>query len=95
MNSLIIVGVMVAMILANVNQLTKVTVETGVGNDVFKVVVTLFGITNSTKDITTLVNVKDETKVKLFNAENPEREDKDTISNTMTFPNLQVNDVDP
>lgn len=88
MNSLIIVGVMVAMILANVNQLTKVTAETGVGNDVFKVVVTLFGITNSTKDITTLVNVKDETKVKLFNAENPERKDKDTISYTMTFPNL-------
>jgi len=64
---------MVAMIMANVNQLTKVTAETGVGNDVFKVVVTLFGITNSTKDITTLVNVKDETKVKLFNAEKPER----------------------
>lgn len=41
---------------------------------------TLFGITNSTKDITTLVNVKDETKVKLFNAENPEREHKETIS---------------
>lgn len=95
MNSLIILGVMVAMIMANVNQRTKVTAETGVGNDVFKVVVTLFGIANSTKDITTLVNVKDESKVKLFNAENPEREDKDTISYTMTFPNLQVNEGDP
>lgn len=38
MNSLIFLGVMVAMIMANVNQLTKVTAETGVGNDVFKVV---------------------------------------------------------
>lgn len=63
----------------------KVTAETGVGNDVFKVVVILFGITNSIKDITTLVNVKDESKVKVFNADKPEREDKDTITYTTTF----------
>jgi hypothetical protein len=49
-----------------------VAAETGIGNDVFKVTVTLFEITNSTKDITTIVNVKDETKIKVFNAENPE-----------------------
>jgi hypothetical protein len=95
MNSIIVVGFVFAMVLANVSQLSKVTAETGVGKDVFKVTVTLFGITNSTKDITTLVNVKDETKVKLFNAENPERQNNDTISYTMTFPDLQVDDGDP
>jgi hypothetical protein len=72
-----------------------VTAETGIGNDVFKVTVTLFGITNSTKDITTLVNVKDETKVKVFNAENPEGLDNATVSYVMTFPNMQVNAGEP
>ena len=95
MNSIIVVGLVFAMILANVSQLSKVTAETGVGKDVFKVTVTLFGITNSTKDITTLVNVKDQTKVKLFNAENPEREVNDTVSYVITFPDLEVNDGEP
>lgn len=36
------------MILPNVIQLDKVAAETGIGNDVFKVTVTLFEITNST-----------------------------------------------
>jgi hypothetical protein len=75
--------------------LAKATAETGVGKDVFKVIVTLFGITNSTKDITTIVNVKDQTKVKVFNAENPESEVEDKVSYTMTFPNLTVDDGDP
>jgi hypothetical protein len=44
------------------------------------VVVSLFGITNSTKDIVTLVNVKDQIKIKLFNAENPETEGEDKVS---------------
>ena len=42
-------------VLANANLLAKVTAETGVAKDVFKVIVTLFNITNSTKDITTMV----------------------------------------
>lgn len=95
MNRIIVMCLVFALILANVSHTVKVSAETGVGKDVFKVVVTLFGITNSTKDITTLVNVKDQTKVKVFNAENPESEVNDTISYTMTFPDLQVNDGDP
>jgi hypothetical protein len=51
-----------------------VEAETGVGKDVFKVVVSLFGISNSTKDIVTIVNVDDQTKVKEYNAEDPENE---------------------
>lgn len=92
---MIIVCLVFAMDLANVSQLYKVTAETGIGNDVFKVTVTLFDITNSTKDITTLVNVKDETKVKVYNAENPEGRENNTVSYVMTFPNLQVNDGEP
>ena len=95
MNLIIVVHLVFALIWGNVSQLEKVTAETGIGKDVFKVTVTLFGITNSTKDISTLVNVKDQTKIKLFNAENPEGEDNDTVSYTMTFPDLQVNDGEP
>lgn len=93
--NLIIVVLVSVIILANVSQLGKVAAETGIGNDVFKVTVTLFGITNSTKDITTIVNVKDETKVKVFNAENPEGLDNATVSYVMTFPNMEVNAGEP
>jgi hypothetical protein len=93
--STIITSLIVAIFFTNVGAFAKVTAESGVGKDVFKVIVTLFGITNSTKDITTLVNVKDQTKVKVFNAENPETEGQDKESYTITFPNTTVNDGEP
>lgn len=92
---MIVTSFIFTIVLVNANLLAKATAETGVGKDVFKVIVTLFGITNSTKDITTIVNVKDQTKVKVFNAENPESEVEDKVSYTMTFPNLTVDDGDP
>ena len=61
----------------------------------FKVVVSLFGISNSTKDVLTLVNVKDQTKIKLFNAEDPENQGQDKVSYTMTFPGEEVPDSEP
>ena len=93
--TMIVTGFIFTIVLVNANLLAKATGETGVGKDVFKVIVTLFDITNSTKDITTIVNVKDQTKVKVFNAENPESEVEDKVSYTMTFPNLTVDDGDP
>jgi hypothetical protein len=95
MNSMIITSLIILIVFTSVSLLTKVTAESGIGKDVFKVVVSLFGITNSTKDITTLVNVKDETKVKMFNAENPESQNEDKVSYTITFPNLKVDDGEP
>jgi hypothetical protein len=97
--SIIVTSLILAVLFTNLPLFSKAGAETGVGKDVFKVIVTLFDITNSTKDITTLVNVKDETKVKVFNAENPEKnpqmEDQDKISYTITFPNLTVDDGEP
>jgi hypothetical protein len=95
MKSMIVTGIILTVVLANVNLMDKVTAETGAGKDVFKVVVTLFGLTNSTKDIATIVNVKDQTKLKLFNAENPEGQAQDKVSYTITFPNVTVNEGDP
>jgi hypothetical protein len=94
MKSAIITSLIVAMIFTNVSLNAKVLAESGVGKEVFKVVVSLFGITNSTKDIVTLVNVKDQTKIKMFNAENPETEE-DKVSFVMTFQNLSVDDGEP
>jgi hypothetical protein len=71
---------------------TRVEAETGIGKDLFKVIVTLFGMSNSTKDIVTLVNVDDQTKVKLYDAEDPETGGLDRVSYTITFPNLAVED---
>lgn len=92
---MMVTSFIITIVLVNPNLLAKATAETGVGKDVFKVIVTLFDITNSTKDIITIVNVKDQTKVKVFNAENPESEVEDKVSYTMTFPNLTVEDGDP
>ena len=95
MKTVIVASLILAISLANVSMFGKAVAETGVGKDVFKVIVTLFDITNSTKDITTIVNVKDQTKVKVFNAENPDTEDQDKVSYTITFPNLTVDDGEP
>jgi hypothetical protein len=92
MKSILLASLIATILFANISLFSKVTAESGIGKDVFKVVVTLFGITNSTKDIMTLVNVKDQTKVEMFNAENPEGQAQDMVSYTMTFPNLAVDD---
>lgn len=92
----IIIGLLVATILVtNVSIFSRVRAETGEGKDVFKVIVTLFDITNSTKDIVTVVNVDDQTKIKLFNPEDPTNEGQDKVSYTFTFPNITVEDGDP
>ncbi|MGB7697615.1 MAG: hypothetical protein WBL46_10395 [Nitrososphaeraceae archaeon] len=95
MKSAIITSLIVTMIFTNISLNAKLSAESGVGKDVFKVVVSLFGITNSTKDIVTLVNVKDQTKIKLFNAENPENKGEDKVSYVITFQNLSVDDGEP
>jgi hypothetical protein len=68
---------------------SKVMAETGVGKDVFKIVVSLYGITNSTKDVITIANVGDQTKVKLHNAGNST---SDKVSYVFSFPGLNVDD---
>ena len=68
---------------------SKVMAETGVGKDVFKIVVSLYDITNSTKDVITIANVGDQTKVKLYN---PGNSTSDKVSYVFSFPGLNVDD---
>ncbi|HKX20594.1 MAG TPA: hypothetical protein VJM74_02860 [Nitrososphaeraceae archaeon] len=68
---------------------SRVMAESGVGKDVFKIVVSLYGITDSTKDIITIATVGDQTKVKLHNAGNST---SDKVSYVFSFPGLSVVD---
>lgn len=91
----LVVALIMSVGFTTVSLFGSVNAESGEGKDVFKVVVTLFGITNSTKDVLTLVNVEDQTKIKLFNPEGPENRGQDKVSYTMTFPGIEVQDGDP
>jgi hypothetical protein len=89
--SIVLLGLVLGFLLGNI-AVSKVMAESGVGKDVFKVIVTLYGITNSTKDIVTMVNVGDDTKVKLYSPENPTTEGSDKVSYTFAYPNMAVED---
>jgi hypothetical protein len=89
--SVVLLGLVFSFLLGNIAS-SKVTAESGVGKDVFKVIVTLYGITNSTKDIVTIINVDDQTKVKLYSPDNPTTEGSDKVSYTFAFPNMAVQD---
>lgn len=75
--------------------ISKALAESGVGKDVFKIVVSLYGITNSTKDIVTIAKVADSTKVKLYNSEDPNSEGSDKVSYVLSFPGVAVDDGQP
>ena len=89
-SSIILSGLIFCSVLPSTT--TKAAAETGIGKDVFKVVVTLYDITNSTKDIVTIVKVGDQIKTKVFNPQDPKNEGMDKVSYTITFPNLAVAD---
>jgi hypothetical protein len=76
--------------------------ETGKGKDVFKVIMTIFGVDESKGDVVAIVTAKDEqAKVKLFNASGPAVVSLNAseggghlIEYVATFPNLTVNSGD-
>lgn len=69
--------------------------ETGVGKDIFKIVVSIFGITKETGDIVAIVNVDGNSRVKTFdlNPTNPSTYSSingDVLKFVATFPNVVV-----
>jgi hypothetical protein len=89
--SVLLLGLVLSFLLGSI-AVSNVVAESGIGKDVFKIVASLYGITNSTKDIVTIVNVGDRTMVKLYNPENPTTEGSDKVSYTFAFPNMAVED---
>ena len=73
--------------------------ETGIGKDVFKVVVSIFGVTKDMGDIAAAVTVNGNSKVKSFDVDGMNSQSTDPTSSpdvgviefVATFPNTQVN----
>jgi hypothetical protein len=78
---------------------SPVQAETGQGTDVFKVIMTIFGVDESKGDVIAIVTAKDEAaRVKLFDALGPESVPLNAseggghlIEYVATFPNLTMN----
>src|SRR5215217_6632701 len=83
-------------------KINPIQAETGKGKDVFKVIMTIFGVDESKGDVVAIVTAKDEqAKVKLFNASgsevvplNASEGGGHLIEYVATFPNLTVNSGD-
>ncbi|MGA9298571.1 MAG: hypothetical protein WBV72_14285 [Nitrososphaeraceae archaeon] len=76
-----------------------VQAETGLGTDIFKVILTIFGVDESKGDVIAIVTAKDQdAKVKLFDASGPDVVPLNVseggghlIEYVATFPNLTMN----
>jgi hypothetical protein len=92
--AVIITSLVVSGITAN-----PVQAETGQGTDIFKVIMTIFGVDESNGDVIAVVTAKDEVaRVKLFDALGPEVVPLNAseggghlIEYVATFPNLTIN----
>jgi hypothetical protein len=79
--------------------LHPIQAETGQGADVFRIIMTIFGVDESKGDVIAIVTAKDEAaKVKLFDASGPEVIPLNTseggghlIEYVATFPNVTIN----
>ena len=85
---------MISIVFSNSDLIRIADAQIANTKDVFKVIVTLSGITSSTKDILILVNIKDQTKSKLFNAQDPQIKGVDKVNYTITFPGSTIDKDD-
>src|ERR671918_176470 len=101
---LLLMGVVVilASLIDIVITITPVQAQTGPGEDIFRVIMTIFGVDESKGDVIAIVTVKnEEAKVKLFDASGPEvvplnasEGGSHLIEYVATFPNVTVNPGD-
>jgi hypothetical protein len=94
--------VILASLIVTVITITPVQAQTGQGEDIFRVIMTIFGVDESKGDVIAIVTAKDEAaKVKLFDASGPEvvplnasEGGSHLIEYVATFPNVTVNSGD-
>ena len=101
---LLLMGVVVilASLIDTVITITPVQAQTGPGEDIFRVIMTIFGVDESKGDVIAIVTVKDEdAKIKLFDASGPEvvplnasEGGSHLIEYVATFPNVTVDSGD-
>jgi hypothetical protein len=93
------VVIMLISLVVSANTVSPVQAETGQGEDIFRVIMTIFGVDESKGDVIAIVTAKDEAaKVKLFDATGPEVVPLNAseggghlIEYLATFPNLTIN----
>jgi Na+-transporting NADH:ubiquinone oxidoreductase subunit NqrF len=90
----VVIILIIAIVFSNSNLINIANAQIANTKDVFKVIVTLSGIKSSTKDILILVNIKDQTKSKLFNAQDPQIKGADKVNYTITFPSSTIDEDD-
>jgi hypothetical protein len=94
-----IIGVILTSLVVSGITASPVQAETGQGTDIFKVIMTIFGVDESKGDVIAIVTAKDEAaRVKLFDALGPEVVPLNAseggghlIEYVATFPNLTIN----
>ena len=94
-----LLGVILTSLVVSGITASPVEAETGQGTDIFKVIMTIFGVDESNGDVIAIVTAKDEAaRVKLFDALGPEVVPLNAseggghlIEYVATFPNLTIN----
>ena len=94
-----LLAVILTSLVVSGNSASPVQAETGQGTDIFKVIMTIFGVDESKGDVIAIVTAKDEAaRVKLFDALGPEVVPLNAseggghlIEYVATFPNLTIN----
>ena len=97
--SLLVLGVILTSLVVSGITPSPVQAETGQGTDIFKVIMTIFGVDESNGDVIAIVTAKDEAaRVKLFDALgsevvplNASEGGGHLIEYVATFPNLTIN----
>jgi hypothetical protein len=97
--SFLVLGVILMSLVVSGITANAVQAETGQGTDIFKVIMTIFGVDESEGDVIAIVTAKDEAaRVKLFDALGPEVVPLNVseggghlIEYVATFPNLTIN----
>ena len=97
--SLLVLGVILTSLIVSGISASPVQAETGQGTDIFKVIMTIFGVDESKGDVIAIVTAKDEAaRVKLFDALgsevvplNASEGGGHLIEYVATFPNLTIN----
>jgi hypothetical protein len=94
-----LLAAILASLVVSGNTASPAQAETGQGTDIFKVIMTIFGVDESNGDVIAIVTAKDEAaRVKLFDALGPEVVPLNAseggghlIEYVATFPNLTIN----
>jgi len=92
---LVIIPLLLAVVIACISLCTPTNnsfAENGVGKEMFKVIVSIYGIKNNTGDITAIVTVDEHSNVKTFylNKEINNLSDRNVLKFAAAFPNVTI-----